>query len=71
MNPEIHPIIAIFQQRSVMLDMQGSKATSDDALGMLAAWISQNRDRLTEDDLVVLAEVGGMIYRDGLNRRTA
>ena len=33
----IHPIIAIFQQRAEMLDMQGSKVTLEDAIGNLAA----------------------------------
>jgi len=64
-----HPLIVIFQQRAEMLDMQGSKATLDDAIGMLAAWIEAMGSRLTEDDLAVLGEIGGMLYRDGLNRR--
>lgn len=65
----IHPIIAVFQQRAQMLDMQGSKATSDDAIGLLAAWIETNESKLTEDDLAVLAEVGGTLYRDGLKNK--
>ncbi len=65
----IHPLIALFQQRAEILDMQGSKATTGDAIGMLAAWIEANQDRLTEDDLAVLGEIGGMLYRDGLRRR--
>lgn len=69
MTKGIHPLIAIFQQRAEMLDMQGSKATSDDAIGLLVAWVDANRDRLTEDDLVILGEVGGMIYRENLARR--
>ncbi|WP_342616587.1 hypothetical protein [Rhodoferax sp. GW822-FHT02A01] len=65
----IHPLIALFQQRAEILDMQGSKATAGDAIGMLAAWIEANQDRLTEDDLAVLGEIGGLLYRDGLRRR--
>lgn len=64
-----HPMIDLFQQRAEMLDMQGSKVTLDDAIGMLAAWMQANEDRLTEDDLAVLGEIGGMLYRDGLKRR--
>ena len=64
-----HPLIALFQQLADMLDMQGSKATADDAIGLLAAWIEANRDRLTEDDLAVLGEIGGVLYRDGMGRR--
>ena len=64
-----HPLIAIFQQRAEMLDMQGSKATLDDAIGMLAAWIDAMGPRLTEDDLAILGEIGGTLYREGLKRR--
>lgn len=67
---DIHPLIAVFQQRAEMLDMQGSKATSGDAIGLLVAWVEANRDRLTDDDLVILGEIGGMIYRENLNGRT-
>jgi hypothetical protein len=62
-------IHAIFQQRAEMLDMQGSKATLEDAIGMLAAWMEANRSNLTEDDLAILGEIGGTLYRDGLTRK--
>lgn len=52
-----------------MLNMQGSKGTLDDAISLLAAWIDMNRSNLTEDDLAILGEVGGMLYREGLNRK--
>ena len=65
----MHPLIAVFQQRALMLDMQGSLATYDDAIGMLVAFADANKDRLTEDDLVVISEIGGILYREGLNRR--
>lgn len=66
---DIHPTIALFQARAELLDMQGSQATLDDAIGLLVAWMDANRDRLTEDDLAVLGEVGGALYRDGLGRK--
>ena len=66
---DIHPTIARFQQRSEMLDMQGSTAGLDDAIGLLVAWMDALQDQLTEDDLVMLTEIGGMLYRDGLRRR--
>ena len=65
----IHPIIAIFQQRAEMLDMQGSKVTLEDAIGNLAAWIETCEEKLTEDDLAILGGVGGILYRDGLMRK--
>lgn len=52
-----------------MLDIQGSKATSDDAIGLLVAFAEAMKDQLTEDDLVILTEIGGILYRDNLNRR--
>lgn len=68
-EPEIHPLIAVFQQRAEMLDMQGCNATSDDAIAMLAAFADANLDKLTEDDLAVLGEIGGILYRENLRRR--
>lgn len=70
-HPQIHPLIAIFQQRAEMLDMQGSLATTDDAIGMLAAWIEAAQAKITDDDLVILGEIGGTLYRDGLQRKRA
>ena len=65
----MHPLIELFQERANMLDMQGSKATSDDAIGLLAAFAEAMKDQLTEDDLVVITEIGGILYRENLNRR--
>lgn len=70
-HPQIHPLITVFQQRAEILDMQGSHATVDDAIGMLAAWIDAAQDKLTEDDMVILGEIGGALYRDGLQRKSA
>jgi len=53
-----------------MLDMQGSKDTIEDAIGDLAAWIESCEDKLTEDDLAILAGIGGILYREGLNKRS-
>lgn len=64
-----HPVVTLFQHRAEMLDMQGSKAGTDEALVQLASWIDLERDKLSEDDLAVLVGVGAMLYRDGLARR--
>lgn len=69
MTTNIHPTIALFQARAELLDLQGNKATLDDAIGLLVAWMDANRDKLTEDDLAVLGEIGGTLYRDGLQRK--
>ena len=57
----IHPTIQIFQQRAELLKMQHSLRGLGDAIANLAAWMDLARDRLTEDDWVVLVEVGGLL----------
>lgn len=66
-----HPTIHLFQQLAEMLDLQRSEAGLDDAISRLAAWMDLARDHLTEDDLAVLGEIGGVLYREGLRRRGA
>ncbi|WP_087863750.1 hypothetical protein [Comamonas thiooxydans] len=66
-----HPLIKLFEQRAELLDLQGSKAGLDDALAELAAWMDLAKSHLTEDDMAVLGEVGGILYREGLRRRMA
>ncbi|MNV63512.1 hypothetical protein D3C71_1561120 [compost metagenome] len=67
----IHPIIELFEERSRLLDMQGSKASLDDAIAKLAAWMSLAADHLTEDDWAALGEIGAVLYREGMKRRGA
>ena len=69
MNSDLHPFIALIEQRAELLDIQGSKATFDDAIVRLVGWIDEKGDLLSEDDLAVLGEIGGILYRDGLRRR--
>jgi hypothetical protein len=64
-----HPVIETFQGRAELLDMQGSSAGLDEAIAQLAAWMDLASDRLTEDDVVVLTEIGATLYRDGLRKR--
>lgn len=66
-----HPLIKLFEQRAELLDIQQSKAGLDDALSQLAAWMDLAQTHLTEDDMTVLAEIGGVLYREGLRRRMA
>lgn len=66
-----HPLIKLFEQRAELLDLQGSKAGLDDALAELAAWMDLAKSHLTEDDMAVLGEVGGILYREGVRRRMA
>ncbi|CAN5714444.1 hypothetical protein BH10PSE18_BH10PSE18_08010 [soil metagenome] len=66
----IHPTIELFEQRAALLDVQGSDKGLDDAIAELAAWIGLAAGRLTEDDLAVLGGIGGVLYREGLRRRS-
>ena len=66
-----HPLIKLFEQRAELLEIQGSKAGLDEALTQLAAWMDLAQKHLTEDDMAVLGEIGGLLYREGLRRRMA
>jgi len=66
---DIHPIIELFQAHAEVLDASGQSTTLDDAIVSLAAWLDGAQDRLTEDDMTVLADVGAIMYREGLLRR--
>lgn len=65
----IHPIIDLFESKAQVLDQTGSKTSVDDAVTLLASWIGVAQDRLSENDLIILSDVGAMLYREGLNRR--
>jgi hypothetical protein len=65
----VHPIVQLFEERAVRLDMQGSKAGLDDSIANLAAWMELAQGHLSEDDWAVLGEIGGLLYREGASRR--
>lgn len=65
----LHPMIQRFEAQAELLDMQASRESLDDAVVRLAAWVDLAQARLSEDDVVVLMEVGGILYREGLRRR--
>jgi len=66
---DTHPIIGLFQAHAEVLNASGQSATLDDAIVGLATWLDGAQDRLTEDDVVMLADIGEILYRDGLQRR--
>lgn len=68
MDNRTNNIISLFEQKANLLNMQNSKEDVDDAIGILANWIHLNAHELTEDDLVILTLVGGVMYRS-LNQR--
>ncbi|PJO69031.1 hypothetical protein CWD92_29235 [Burkholderia thailandensis] len=67
----IHPVIATFEHQAKILDVTGDTEDTDDATALLAGWIDLSLERLTEADVSTLVRVGGLLFRDGLNRRNA
>jgi hypothetical protein len=65
----LHPVIHRFEAQAELLDMQAARESLDDAVVRLAAWIGLAQGKLSEDDMVVLIEVGGILYREGLRKR--
>jgi hypothetical protein len=65
----IHPVISLFESRAEVLDATGDGRELDDAIAQFAAWIELASDHLTENDLVVLSDIGAMMYRHGLLHR--
>lgn len=65
----LHPLIALFENRAEVLDATGQATHADDAIVKLASWMELAKTRLTEDDMAVLADIGAILYRDGLKRR--
>ena len=64
-----HPTIKQFEQRAALLDRQGSRWDLDDAISELAAWMDLASYKLTDNDMAVLGQIGGVLYREGLRRR--
>lgn len=67
----IHPVIAAFEHQAKILDMTGDRQDADDAIALLAGWIDLAIEHLTEEDVSVLVNVGGLLFRDGLQRKNA
>lgn len=67
--PMSHPTIKLFEHCATLLEMEGSTWDLDDAIAELAAWMDLVRYKLTDDDMAVLGQIGGVLYREGLSRR--
>lgn len=66
---DTNPIIALFEAQAQMLDASGQQTNIDDAIVKLATWLYLSQGVLSEDDMTLLVEVGGILYREGLERR--
>ncbi|MDM0046553.1 hypothetical protein QTH91_18835 [Variovorax dokdonensis] len=64
-----HHVIKLFEQHAKLLDVQRSHWDLDDSISELAAWIDLTRFKLTDDDMAVLVQIGGLLYREALRRR--
>ena len=67
--PDTSPIIEMFQQHAQLLDAQGARHTIDDAIWKLGAWMTAAQGDLSEDDMALLCEVGGILFNEGLRQR--
>ncbi|WP_334046565.1 hypothetical protein [Burkholderia cepacia] len=67
----VHPVIATFEHQAKILDVTGDTEGTDDAIALLAGWIDLSLERLTEADVSTLVRVGGLLFRDGLQRKNA
>lgn len=66
---DIRPVIAQFQAHAEVMNATDRRPGLDDAIVKLAGWIEDAGDRLTENDVAVLTEIGAILYLDGLDRR--
>ncbi|MCW3479973.1 hypothetical protein OL229_10470 [Neisseriaceae bacterium JH1-16] len=65
---DTHPMIAKFSGQAGLLDLMGDQSDTDDAVARLAAWMELAEERLTKSDMAVLVGIGGVLYRDSLNK---
>ncbi|WP_089084287.1 hypothetical protein [Aquitalea magnusonii] len=66
---DTNPIIALFETQAQMLDVSDQQTNIDDAIVKLTTWLYLSQGVLSEDDMTLLVEVGGILYREGLERR--
>lgn len=59
-----HRNVELFELLALVQDLHGSKKTLDDAVAELASWMDLARDRLTDEDWIVLGEIGAVLYRE-------
>ncbi len=58
-----HPNARLFELLSLVQELEGSRKGLDDAIAELAAWMEVARDRLTDDDWMVLGQIGALLHR--------
>jgi len=66
----IHPLIALFETKAAVIEITEGKDGLDEAIALLASWMSVAENKLSEDDVAVLSDVGAILYKEGLRRRS-
>jgi len=66
-----HDIIKLFERSATLLTLQGNQWDVNDALAELSAWVELSRSKLTDEDMVVLGQIGGVLYREAQRRWAA
>ncbi|MEJ8815229.1 hypothetical protein WKW77_29465 [Variovorax ureilyticus] len=59
-----HRNVELFELLALVQDLHGSRESLDDAIADLANWMDVARDRLTDQDWIVLGEIGAVLYRE-------
>ncbi|QIL73190.1 hypothetical protein G7048_24260 [Diaphorobacter sp. HDW4B] len=66
MQISIENMLLQFRERATHLEAVDTPHSLNTPLEWLAGWITLNREKLTEEDMVVLCSIGAMIHREKL-----
>ncbi|QIL69509.1 hypothetical protein G7048_03435 [Diaphorobacter sp. HDW4B] len=69
MSDQIHSFIKLFQERSELLEIRGCIRDGDEPIVLLARWLTESEDHLSDDDISILADIGGMLYQAQFQER--
>ena len=69
MIDQIHSFIRLFQERAELLEMRGCVRDGDAPIVLLARWLTESENHLSDDDISVLADIGGMLYQAQFQER--
>ncbi len=70
MGQEFKPFIELFKRTAEALDARGEPFELDTPLALLSRLMSDVEGYLSETEMLVLAEIGGYIYREGKRSKT-
>ena len=66
MQISLENMLLQFRERATHLEAVDTPHSLNMPLEWLAGWITLNRSKLTEEDMVVLCSIGAMIHREKL-----